>query len=51
MEINLRTREHLNPDKCHALGIQYGFDTEVMAQEKNRRQLEQRGKQKHMLRG
>ena len=52
---------NLNPDKCHALGIQspvqnwrrgkYGFDIEVMAQEKNHRQLEQRGKTKHMLRG
>ena len=60
LEINLRTGNNLNPDKGHALGIQspvqnwrrgkYGFDTEVMTQEKNHRQLEQRGK-KHMLRG
>ena len=51
----------LNPDKRHALGIQsqvqnwrrgkYDFDIEVMTQEKNHTQLEQRGKKKHMLRG
>ena len=44
----------LNPDKRHALGIQslvqnwrrgkYDFDIEVMTQEKNHTQLEQRGK-------
>ena len=43
----------LNPDKRHALGIQslvqnwrrgkYDFDIEVMTQEKNHTQLEQRG--------
>ena len=46
----------LNPDKRHALGIQsqvqnwrrgkYDFDIEVMTQEKNHTQLEQRGKKK-----
>ena len=50
----------LNPDACHALGIQspvqnwrrgkYGFDIEVMAQEKNHRQLEQRGKKTYVAR-